>query len=198
MDPNNKLYPSFYNPLFIKPTRPLPKEIAVIGAGTIGPDIAYYLKTALPNIKLYLVDVVEEPLKNAEKRLSGYVKKALDKKKMKEERAQAVLENIIYTQDYDQIKNCQLVIEAATERIPIKQKIFEMVEAVVSPETIITSNTSSIPADRIFNKMKRPGRASISQFFATAQRSLPVAVLNWTGAAQENVDYLCWFFVSTF
>lgn len=197
MDPNKKLYPSFFNPLFIKPPRPLPKEVAVIGAGTIGPDIAYYLKTALPNIKLYLVDVVEEPLRNAEKRLSGYVKKALDKKKMKEERAQAVLENIIYTQDYDQIKNCQLVIEAATERIPIKQKIFEMVEGVVSPETIITSNTSSIPADRIFNKMKRPGRASISHFFAPAQRSLPVEVINWQGADQETVDYLCWFFVST-
>ena len=105
MDQAKKLYPSFFNPLFLKPKRPLPKEIAVIGAGTIGPDIGYYLKSALPGIKLYLVDVVEEPLRNAEKRLAGYVKKALDMKKLKEEKAQEVLNNIIYTLDYGQIKN---------------------------------------------------------------------------------------------
>ena len=51
------------NPLLLKPERPLPREVAMIGAGTIGPDIGYYLKSALPDIKLYLVDVIEEPLK---------------------------------------------------------------------------------------------------------------------------------------
>ena len=87
MEQVKKLYPSFFNPLFLKPKRPLPKEIAVIGAGTIGPDIGYYLKSALPGIRLYLVDVADEPLKKAEKRLAGYVQKALDMKKLKEEKA---------------------------------------------------------------------------------------------------------------
>jgi enoyl-CoA hydratase/3-hydroxyacyl-CoA dehydrogenase len=75
MDQEKKLYPTGHNPLFIKPSRPMPKEVAMIGAGTIGPDIGYYIKTALPNIKLYLVDVVEEPLKNAQKRFEGYAKR---------------------------------------------------------------------------------------------------------------------------
>jgi threonine dehydrogenase-like Zn-dependent dehydrogenase len=70
MNQEKKLYPSSFNPLFNKPNRPLPKEIAVIGAGTIGPDIGYYIKNALPGIKLYLVDVVEEPLSKAKKRFS--------------------------------------------------------------------------------------------------------------------------------
>ncbi|MBW1852025.1 MAG: hypothetical protein JRJ15_11450, partial [Deltaproteobacteria bacterium] len=69
MSKEKKLYPTSFNPLLIRPTRPLPKEVAVIGAGTIGPDIGYYLKSALPGIKLYLVDVAEEPLKASEKRL---------------------------------------------------------------------------------------------------------------------------------
>ena len=197
MNQKKELYATSYNPLIVKPTRPLPEEIAVIGAGTIGPDIAYYLKSALPAIKLYLVDVVEEPLKNAEKRLSGYAKKAVDKKKMKEDKAKAVLENIIYTMDYDQIKNCDLVIEAATESIPLKQKIFDSVEKTVSEDTIITSNTSSIPADRIFSKMKKPERTTITHFFAPAWRSLPVEVITWQGASQDTIDYLCWFFAST-
>lgn len=197
MNQKKELYATSYNPLIVKPTRPFPEEIAVIGAGTIGPDIAYYLKSALPAIKLYLVDVVEEPLKNAEKRLSGYAKKAVDKKKMKEDKAKAVLENIIYTMDYDQIKNCDLVIEAATESIPLKQKIFDSVEKTVSEDTIITSNTSSIPADRIFSKMKKPERTTITHFFAPAWRSLPVEVITWQGASQDTIDYLCWFFAST-
>ena len=52
MDQEKKLYPTGHNPLFIKPYRPMPKEVAMVGAGTIGPDIGYYIKTALPNIKL--------------------------------------------------------------------------------------------------------------------------------------------------
>ena len=197
MNQEKELYATSFNPLLAKPARPLPGEIAVIGAGTIGPDIAYYLKSALPAIKLYLVDVVEEPLKNAEKRLSAYAKKAVDKKKMKEDKAKAVLENIIYTMDYDQIKSCDLVIEAATESIALKQKIFDSVEKTVSEDTIITSNTSSIPADRIFSKMKKPERTTITHFFAPAWRSLPVEVITWQGASQDTIDYLCWFFAST-
>jgi len=197
MDQETELYPSSFNPLFTKPTRPVSKEIAIIGAGTIGPDIGYYLKSAMPGIKLYLVDVVEEPLSKAEKRISTYIQKAVDRRKMKEDQAQAVLNNIFYTMDYSQIKDCDLVIEAATENIPLKQKIFNSIENIVSEDTIITSNTSSIPADRIFSNMKKPERTTITHFFAPAWRSLPVEVITWEGGSQEIIDYLFWFFAYT-
>ncbi len=197
MDAAKNLYRSALNPLLIEPASPLPTEIAVIGAGTIGPDIGYYLKSAMPDCKLYLVDVVEKPLQQAEKRIVGYTEKAIEKKKMKPELAAAVRENIVYTTDYQQIKNCQLVIEAATEAIPLKQKIFETVENIVSDDTIITSNTSSIPADRIFQNMKKPERTSITHFFAPAWRSLPVEVIAWEKGSQETLDYLFWFFAKT-
>jgi len=197
MDTEKKLYPASNNPLSFRPTRALPREIAIIGAGTIGPDIGYYFKAALPDIKLHLVDVVEEPLKNAEKRITGYVQKATEKRKMKEDQATAVLDNIVYTQDYDQIGNCDLVIEAATENIPLKRKIFDTVEKIVGEDTIITSNTSSIPADRIFSSMKKPERTTITHFFAPAWRSLPVEVIRWKEASPEVVDYLFWLFAQT-
>ncbi|MBW2585279.1 MAG: hypothetical protein JRE36_17490 [Deltaproteobacteria bacterium] len=66
MAKKTNLYSTAHNPLLIKTDRPLPEEIAVIGAGTIGPDIGYYLKSAMPECRLFLVDVVEEPLKSAE------------------------------------------------------------------------------------------------------------------------------------
>jgi enoyl-CoA hydratase / 3-hydroxyacyl-CoA dehydrogenase len=197
MATEKKLYNSAFNPLLIRPDRPLPDEIAVIGAGTIGPDIGYYLKSAMPNCKLFLLDVIEEPLKLAEQRIVGYTKKAVDKKKMTPEKAAVVSQNIVYTTDYEQIKNCKLVIEAATEDIPLKQKIFDRVEKIVGQDTIITSNTSSIPADRLFLKMKNPQRTTVTHFFAPAWRSLPVEVISWQRVSRQVLDYLFWFFANT-
>ncbi len=197
MTTEKKLYSSAFNPLLIRPDRPLPDEVAVIGAGTIGPDIGYYLKSAMPDSKLFLLDVVEAPLNRAKQRIFDYTQKAVDKKKMSPQKAANVSQNIVYTTDYEQIKNCKLVIEAATEDIPLKQKIFDMVEKIVDPDTIITSNTSSIPADRLFSNMKKPGRTSVTHFFAPAWRSLPVEVISWEGGSREVLDYLFWFFAQT-
>jgi len=197
MDASKNLYRTALNPLLIEPSRPLPDEIAVIGAGTIGPDIGYYLKSAMPDCKLYLVDVVEKPLNQAQQRIVGYTEKAIEKKKMRPEKAAAVRDNIVYTTDYQQIKNCKLVIEAATESIALKQKIFETIENIVGDDTVITSNTSSIPADRIFLNMKKPERTSITHFFAPAWRSLPVEVIAWEKGSQQTLDYLFWFFAKT-
>ena len=60
MAEKKNLYASAHNPLLIRPTRPLPDAVAVIGAGTIGPDIGYYLKSAMPWCKLVLVDIAEQ------------------------------------------------------------------------------------------------------------------------------------------
>jgi enoyl-CoA hydratase/3-hydroxyacyl-CoA dehydrogenase len=191
------LYRTVMNPLLIRPSRGLPANVAVIGAGTIGPDIGYYLKSAMPSSRLFLVDVVEAPLKRAEQRMAEYTAKAVEKKKMKPERAAAVRENIVYTTDYGQVKDCGLVIEAATESIPLKQKIFASIESIVSADAIITSNTSSIPANRLFAGMRHPQRATVTHFFAPAWRSLPVEVIAWDQVSQETLDYLFWFFAKT-
>ncbi len=191
------LYPTFFNPLLIKPRQGLPKEMAIIGAGTIGPDIGYYLQSALPESRLYLIDIQEKALKKAEQRIEGYVQKAKDKKKMPPDKADQVLNNIYYSTDYNNIKQCQLVIEAATENIDLKQKIFSELETIVNKECILTSNTSSIPAERIFSNLKYPQRCTVTHFFAPAWRSLPVEVISWEQVSQDMLDYLCWFFAST-
>jgi len=99
MDYRSRLYPNFSNPLLFKPDRPLPKKVALVGAGTIGPDIGYFLKNALLDMELVLVDVVAEPLKNAEKRYQDYVDKAIKKKALTEDKGKKILENISFSQD---------------------------------------------------------------------------------------------------
>ena len=192
-----KLYPSYYNPYLVQTDRPIPDEMAVIGAGHIGPDIAYYLRTGAPDKKLYLVDVAEEPLKKAEKRFQSYAQKGLDRRKMTQEQADQILGNIVYTTDYSLLKNCGLVIEAATESLPLKRKIFAALEDVVDEKCVLTSNTSGIPAQQIFSGMKHPERSTITHFFAPAWRSMAVEVINWDGASRELLNYLIWFFANT-
>ena len=192
-----ELYPNFLNPLLFEAKKPLPREFAIVGAGTIGPDIGYYLKNAIPGGKLILVDVVEKPLENAKKRIDGYMQKAVEKKKMTPEHAAAVAQNIVYTTDYNELKNADLVIEAATENLPIKRKIVAQIESVVREDTIVTSNTSSIPAERIFSEAKLPGRTSITHFFGPAWQNIAVEVIDWAKSDREVVDYLRWMFCTT-
>lgn len=197
MRTDEKLYPTFFNPLLIKTQQDLPQEMAIIGAGTIGPDIGYYLQSALPESQVYLIDIQEKALKKAEQRIEGYVQKAKDKKKMPPDKADQVLSNFHYSTDYKDIQKCQLVIEAATENIDLKQKIFSELESIVNKECLLTSNTSSIPAKRIFSNLKHPQRCTVTHFFAPAWRSLPVEVISWEQVSQDMLDYLCWFFAST-
>lgn len=189
----NDLYPSFNNPFLIHPSRPIPDEMAVIGAGNIGPDIAYSFRTGLPEKKLYLLDVIEEPLSKAKERFEGYAQKGVEKKKLRPEQVEPILSNIVYTTDYENLKNCGLVIEAATEDLELKKKILTQVESIVAKDAIITSNTSGMTAEMIFSHLSHPERTTITHFFAPAWRGTGVEVINWEGADASVVDFLLWF-----
>ncbi len=186
------LYPSFQNPYLIRPTRGIPEEMAVLGAGHIGPDIAYSFRLAFPQKKLYLVDVVEEPLERAKQRFEGYAQKGVQRKKLRPEQVEGILGNVEYTTDYDKLKNCDLVIEAATEDLEIKKKILSLVESKVGEDAIITSNTSGILADQIFSHLKHPERTANTHFFEPAWRSLGVEVIAWEKSDKKVIDYLLW------
>lgn len=185
------------NPLLHAPKRALPRHIAIIGAGTIGPDIGYYLKSALPQIRLTLVDVSQDALDRALQRCHDYAKKAVARGKMSEQQAAAVTANIGGSLDYGVLADCDWVIEAATENLPLKRRIFAQVEAVVRPDTLITSNTSSLPATRIFADLKNKARATVTHFFAPAWRNPAVEVIAWSETDPAVVDYLRWLFCTT-
>ena len=115
---------SYANPLLFRPNRPLPRTVAVIGAGTIGPDIGYYLKSALPDLNLFLVDVAQSALDHAAQRFHSYAEKAIERGKMSEAAAKRVTSNLYTTLDYEKIRDVDWVIEAATEKLELKRRIF--------------------------------------------------------------------------
>ena len=157
------------NPLIGVPSKPLPGKIGIIGAGTIGPDIAYYLKSAIPGLSLVLIDIVEDQLDQAFKRIEGYADKGVKRGKLTAEQAAGVMENLSTSVDYSALADCDWVIEAATENLDLKHKIFAQVESVVRKDTLITSNTSSIPASS--NTLERT--ASMTRSTSSAE-ALPV------------------------
>lgn len=189
--------PAFANPLLASVSRPPPQRVAVIGAGTIGPDIGYYLKSALPAIDLLLVDVRQEAIDAALARLRGYAEKAVARGKMKPAEAQAVLAGLRGSTDYDALAGADWVIEAATEDLPLKRRIFAAVEARVGAQAIISSNTSSLPAARLFCELQHPERATVTHFFAPAWRNPVVEVIDWPRVDPAVVAWLRQLFAAT-
>ncbi|HEY5900571.1 MAG TPA: 3-hydroxyacyl-CoA dehydrogenase family protein, partial [Burkholderiales bacterium] len=185
------------NPLLATPGRPMPSRVAIVGAGTIGPDIGYYLKSALPALELVLVDISQPALDRALARFDSYARKAVDKKKMKPEDAAAVTRGITASTDYAALRGADWVLEAATEDLALKRRIFAQVEALISPQALITSNTSSLPAARVFSELRDKSRATVTHFFAPAWRNPIVEVVGGYETDPAVVQWLRWFFCAT-
>jgi len=185
------------NPLLQPATRPEPRHVGVIGAGAIGPDIAYYLLGALPGLRLTLVDVRQSAIDAAIARLRETADKAVARGKLSARVAAGLLDGLDGNTDYEAIKPCDWVLEAATEDLGLKRRIFADVESRVAADALITSNTSSLPAARIFAGLAHPERATVTHFFAPAWRNPAVEVIDWPGADPALVAWLRHFFCAT-
>jgi enoyl-CoA hydratase/3-hydroxyacyl-CoA dehydrogenase len=174
----------------------MPTRVAVIGAGTIGPDIGYYLSAGL-GCELVLVDIDQGALDEAAKRIESLVNKGLARNKLSSGQARRVLEGLTTTLDYAQLAGSQWVIEAATENLELKRKIFAEIEEVVADDAVITSNTSSLPASWLFSGMSHPRRATVTHFFAPAFRNPVVEVVDWEAVDEGVVDDLRRWFAAT-
>ncbi len=117
--------------------------------------------------------------------------------KMSEADAAAVTRGVRGSTDYEAIRGADWVLEAATEDLSLKQKIFAQVETLVPADALITSNTSSLPAARVFSGLKHKARATVTHFFAPAWRNPVVEVVRAREADPQVVEYLHWFFCVT-
>jgi enoyl-CoA hydratase/3-hydroxyacyl-CoA dehydrogenase len=154
--------------------------VGVIGSGSIGPDLAYGFVTALaaePGSKVYLVDIKQEALDAGVARIKGYVSKALARGKLNPKIAQAVESALVPTRALSDLKDCDYVLEAATEHLPIKRSILKELEAVVRPDCLIGFATSGIPRAQIAAEAKHPERCFVNHPFFPAWRTLPIEVV---------------------
>ena len=132
------------------------KTIGVVGAGQMGNGIAHVM--ALAGYDVLMTDVSQEALDRAMDTIRGNLSRQVGRGKVSEADMEATLARIRTTLTLTDLGQTDLVIEAATERESVKQAIFEDLVPHLKPETILTSNTSSISITRLASRTDRPER----------------------------------------
>lgn len=130
--------------------------IGVIGAGTMGNGIA---QTAAANgFSVVMCDIKEEFVNRGIENISKSLDRFVKKETMTEDQKNDILGRITTTTDLEGLKDCFLIVEAATENFEIKKQIFEKLDAIAGPDAILASNTSSISITKIAAVTKRPDK----------------------------------------
>jgi 3-hydroxybutyryl-CoA dehydrogenase len=138
-------------------------KIGVVGAGTMGHGISQAL--AVAGIETVMTDVAQAQLERATAAISGSLDRLVKKEKMSSEQKTAALGRIRTSTDVGAVKDCALVIEAATENLPLKLKIFAQLDELAPAGAVIASNTSSISITRLAAATRRPDKVIGMHFF---------------------------------
>ena len=136
-------------------------SIGIIGAGTMGNGIAQVAASA--GYDVVLLDVSDAALEKGLAALSNSLDRLIKKEVMNAEQKSQTLARIKTTTHYADLAQVSLVIEAATENQAIKESILQQVDQVVSNDTIIASNTSSISITHLGSRNSRPERFKIGR-----------------------------------
>ncbi len=139
------------------------ETIGVVGAGTMGSGIAHVCAEA--GYSLVLVDIEQRFLDRALASIAKFTAREVDRAKLAPAARDAALARIRPTLALDPLATCQLVIEAAIERLEVKQQILEQLDRICPPETIFASNTSSISITLLAAKTQRADRFIGMHFF---------------------------------
>jgi 3-hydroxybutyryl-CoA dehydrogenase len=123
------------------------RKVGIIGAGQMGNGIAHVC--SLAGIPVMINDIAPPRLKEALATINGNMARQVSRKRITEEQKQAALKLIGTVETYDGLSDCDLVIEAATEKEEVKRKIFTELCPSLKPEALVASNTSSISITRL-------------------------------------------------
>lgn len=139
------------------------QTVGIIGAGTMGNGIAQ--ACAVSGVNVVMVDISEAAVAKGVATISGSLDRLIKKEKITEDDKAAALARIKGSTSYDDLKEAQLVIEAATENFELKVKILKQVDALLDASVLIASNTSSISITQLAAVTTRADRFIGMHFF---------------------------------
>jgi 3-hydroxybutyryl-CoA dehydrogenase len=163
------------------------KNIAVIGAGTMGNGIAHVF--AQNNFKVHLIDISKEAIDKGLTIITQNLDRLIAKEKISIEIKNQTLSNIsTYTTITEGVKNCELIVEAATENIDLKLKIFKELDASASKNAVLASNTSSISITKIASVTNRPEKVIGMHFMNPVPIMKLVEIIKGYNTSEETTQ----------
>jgi 3-hydroxybutyryl-CoA dehydrogenase len=157
------------------------KSIGIVGAGTMGSGIAQM--SAMAGYKTTIFDIQKAALEKAKTAVTKNLDMGIEKGKVSQEQKDACLANISFISDLDQLK-ADVIIEAVVEKLEVKIDLFSKLEEINSDNTILATNTSSIPITQIGAGLQNPERLVGMHFFNPAHIMKLVEVIS--GAATNS------------
>jgi 3-hydroxybutyryl-CoA dehydrogenase len=161
-------------------------ELGVVGAGFMGSGIAESAARAGITVKLYEPD--DAPLRQSRSRIETSLARVVERGRLSEEDAAALVERIEWSTDLEALAGADLVVEAIVEDEHVKARTFKELDAVVKPEAILASNTSSIPIAGLAAATGRPQRVLGLHFFSPVPVMKLVEVVIGLDTAPETVE----------
>ena len=151
-------------------------KIGLVGAGTMGNGIAQALAVAGRDV--VMMDVAEEQVKRGLDTIGASLDRLIKKDKMTAVEKATAMARISTATSLSALADCDLVIEAATEKVDLKLRIFAELDSVVKPDAILASNTSSISITRLAAGTKRPAQVIGMHFFNPVPLMALVELIN--------------------
>ncbi len=142
------------------------KKAGVIGAGTMGTGIA--ITFAQAGIPVAVIDSNEEAVDKAKQTVFGMFMYQVQKGRMTQEEAWKLGQSIQFTDDFSELADADVVVEAVFENMDVKKDVFKKLDAIVKPEGILASNTSTLDIDEMASVTKRPDKFVGLHFFVPA------------------------------
>ncbi len=158
--------------------------IGVIGAGTMGNGIAQLAASNGYEVVMYDIkpELIERGVQNISKSLDRFVKKET----ITEENKNEILRKIRATNDFDNFKDCFLVVEAAVENFEVKKGIFQELDRITAPDAILATNTSSISITKIAATTSRPDKVVGMHFFNPVPLMKLVEIIRGIATSDET------------
>jgi len=164
-----------------------PRKVHVIGAGTMGADIAAWC--VVSGMQASVQDLDEDQIKKALHRAKGLFKKRLRGKTA----IDSAVARLIADPQGKQIKHADVIIEAIVEKLDVKQKLFAELEKTAKPGAVLATNTSSLMIEDIAKELSDPGRLVGLHFFNPVAQLPLVEVVRGEGTREAEVGKACAF-----
>ncbi len=162
------------------------QTVGVVGAGTMGSGIAHVFARA--GFSVLLSDVDQSLLERSHTSIRLNLAREVKKGKVTAEEADGAASRIDLVVDLDRLRPAQLVVEAASERFEVKRQIFQRLDALLAPEAILATNTSSISITRLAGQTGRPDRVIGMHFFNPVPVMALVEVIRGLQTSQPTFD----------